>query len=175
VRWVLLVLALAGLGCGGGGGPEVVTVLVERRSGAPERATGFVAAPGRIVTVAHVLERGGAVSVRGRTARVVRVDRASDLALLAVGVEGTRAGGRGVRVLGAAGRTSAEVRRRITARIGAYARPALELRAEIGAGDSGAPVVDGRGRLLGVVFARSRLRDDVAYAVGARAVEDLLR
>jgi V8-like Glu-specific endopeptidase len=53
-------------------------------------------------------------------------------------------------------------------------RDALELRADVGAGDSGAPVVDGRGHLLGVVFARSRARDGTAYAVEADAVHALL-
>jgi len=51
------------------------------RSG-DEIATGFAVGGNRIVTVAHVLD-GGAV-VNGRRARVLRVDRRDDLALLAV-------------------------------------------------------------------------------------------
>jgi hypothetical protein len=46
-----------------------------------EIATGFFAGGDRIVTVAHVLD--GGVAVNGRRARVLRVDRRSDLALLA--------------------------------------------------------------------------------------------
>ena len=43
-------------------------------------------------------------------------------------------------------------------------RPALELSAAIGAGDSGAPVI-ADGRVAGVIFARSTEREDIAYAV----------
>ena len=52
-------------------------------------------------------------------------------------------------------------------------RPALELAAPVAAGDSGAPVlVDGR--LAGIVFARSRERAGIAYAVDAAALPRLL-
>jgi hypothetical protein len=53
-------------------------------------------------------------------------------------------------------------------------RPVLELRADVRAGDSGAPVVDD-GRVVGVVFARSRAREGVAWAVDATALAALLR
>ena len=45
--------------------PEVVTVRVWTGAGMPERATGTVVAPGRVLTVAHVLE-GGTHEVGGR-------------------------------------------------------------------------------------------------------------
>ena len=170
---VVLVLALVAAGMARGRAePEVVRILVERPSGTPERATGFVR-DGRVVTVAHVLA-GGAVTVSGRSARVARVDRGADLAALEARIVGKRVGGAGVRVLRVSGSVAASVRRRITAHLDGAARPALEIRARIGPGDSGAPVVDGRGRLLGVVFARSRTRDDIAYAVDADAVRSLL-
>ena len=188
----VLALLGAGLACGGGeSGPGVVTVLVDRPGTVPERATGFVAEGRRIVTVAHVLDGGGAVAVQrpgGGTlpARVVRVDRAADLALLDAGVARASAppGGSDVRVL----RAREEGVRACPSRCGAgsspgyddsagpqvYARPALELAGEISGGDSGAPVVDGGGRLLGVVFARSRRLPGTAYAVDAAAVDRLL-
>ncbi len=90
-------------------------------------------------------------------------------------IEGEHVGGRGVRVLTPGRAVPATVRRRITARIDGFSRPALEIRAEVSAGDSGAPVVDGRGHLLGVLFARSRSREGIAYAVDADAVGDILR
>jgi S1-C subfamily serine protease len=62
------------------------------------------------------------------------------------------------------------VRRLIVAHIGGQTRPALELSAAIEPGDSGAPVLDGDGRVLGVVFAESSDREDLAYAVDARAL-----
>jgi hypothetical protein len=170
---LLVVLGLVAVGLWRGSPePRVVTVLVERASGVPERASGFVV-DGRVVTVAHPLG-GGAVSVDGRAAHVARVSRDDDLAVLQLRIEGKRVGGAGVRVLRAGGAVEAAVRRRITAHIDGRARPALELAADVAAGDSGAPVVDGRGHLLGVVFARSRTRPGTAYAVDADAVHALL-
>ena len=54
-------------------------------------------------------------------------------------------------------------------------RPVLELRAAVRAGDSGAPLVGRDGAVDGVVFARSRERAGVAYAVDAAALAALLR
>jgi hypothetical protein len=41
-------------------------------------------------------------------------------------------------------------------------------------GDSGAPVVDGDGRVAGVVFARASNGSATAYAVDASAIRNLL-
>jgi S1-C subfamily serine protease len=160
-----------------------------------ERATGFAVASGRVVTVAHAVEGVPRVRVRAggrwRRARVLRVDRRADLALLAVtGLRGgaprtTTAGNEeGVRVLvlrdGRPAARRARVRRAIDARVAApgqeqaLRRPALELEARTRAGDSGAPVVSQDGDVMGVIFARSRNRADIAYAVDARALDELL-
>ncbi len=156
--------------------PDVVAVSVAHATGPPDRATGFVAGDGLVVTVAHVLGDGGAIAVGGRRATVARVDPRLDLALLSVpGVRGeplrVAAGRAGTSLLG----RRAPVVRRISARVdGGGARPALEVRAEIAAGDSGAPLVTASGRLAGVVFARSRTRPAIAYAVDASALRALL-
>ena len=147
--------------------PQTVTVAVGH-----DRALGFVAGDERVVTVAHVL--GDDVVVDGRPATVLRVDHGLDLALLRVpGVRGERArfgGGERTTVLG----RSAPIARRIRASVdGGPRRPALELRANVAVGDSGAPVVTADGRVAGVVFARSRTREDLAYAVDASAVAAL--
>ena len=42
-------------------------------------------------------------------------------------------------------------------------------------GDSGAPVVDDGGRVVGVVFAEASDRDALAYALDARALGPMLR
>jgi len=126
-------------------------------------ATAISSGPGRVLTVAHVLDGARAAWVDGRPARVVRVDRRLDLAELAVpGLDAppVRTVGSGtdavVRVLrdGEAVTLSAPVRRRVTASIAGHSRPALELAATVEPGDSGAPVVDAHGRVLGIVFAR---------------------
>ena len=144
-------------------GPDLVTVRV-----AHEKATGFVAGDGLVMTVAHVLG-DEPVTVDGRPATVARLDRDLDLALLRVpGVRGEPArigGGGATRLLG----RPAPIVRRIRASVdGGPRRPALEIRADVEVGDSGAPLVTPTGRVAGVVFARSRTRPGVAYAVAVR-------
>jgi len=171
VKLLALLLLAPALFVGPEASPRIVSVAVGH-----ERATGFVAGDGRVVTVAHVLGNSRAVLVDGRPARVVRADAGLDLALLAVpGVAGepVRLGdGDDLRLLGRA----APVVRRIRASVdGGERRPALELRAEVEIGESGAPLVTSSGRVAGVVFARSRDRASTAYAVGASGLESLLR
>jgi Trypsin-like peptidase domain len=183
------VVAAAAVGHASGGGataPAIVTV----GDGPAAVATGFSVSPGRVVTVAHVLE-GAAIGVRGsdgvtRRGALVRRDDALDLALLAVpGLRPERSPSpAGTRVLvhrdGAATPLPARVIRHVTARVrragasGSVRRPALELAASPRAGDSGAPVlVDGR--VAGILFARSHDRPGVAYAVDASVLARLLR
>ena len=143
--------------------PDVVDVRV-----AHDRARGFVAGDGLVVTVAHVLDAAvGPVLVDGGRATVVRLDRGSDLALLRVpGAEGEapRLGGGsgGASLLG----RPATIVRHVNA---------IVLRARVTAGDSGAPVLTEYGRVAGVLFARSRTSASTAYAVDAAAVAELLR
>jgi S1-C subfamily serine protease len=142
------------------GGPELVTVRV-----AHDRARGFVVNDGLVMTVAHVL--GDApVTVEGRPATVARLDRDLDLALLRVpGVRGdpARVGGGGDTTL--LGRPAPVIRHIRASVDGGPRRPALEIRADVEIGDSGAPLVTPSGRVAGVVFARSRTRPGVAYAI----------
>ena len=171
--------------------PQVVAVYAWTGGERPERATGFVVAPGRVITVAHVLDgavrvevrpapaRGGAapgpgrVPARGGAARVVRTDRALDLAVLRVpGATGPRVRfgdhARDLRLL-AARAVPAQVRRRVDARLvdqpGRPRRPSLEMAATVRPGDSGAPVVGADGAIVGVVYARSTRRSATAYAI----------
>jgi hypothetical protein len=149
--------------------PELVVVAVGH-----DRAMGFVAGDGLVVTVAHVV--GSSMTADGRPATVVRLDRRNDLALLRVpGVRGEQprfGGENGTTLLG----RPAPVVRHIRASVdGGPRRQALELRADVAVGDSGAPILTSSGRVAGVVFARSRTREDVAYAVDASAVAGLLR
>jgi S1-C subfamily serine protease len=177
-RWAALA-ALALAGCGGGA-PAVLEVRV-----ADHDATAFGVADGRAVTVAHVLRAGQPVLVGGRRARVLRVDRRLDIALLAV--PGIRAAAvrrdtaktgdhATVRVVRADGASSvrATVRRTITAHVSGQVRPALELAAEVMPGDSGAPVVDSAGAVVGIVFAQASGPEALAYALDARALDALL-
>jgi len=177
--------------------PAVVGVSVVRATGPADRATGFVAGRDRVVTVAHVLDGGGTVTVSGpdgrrRRAEVLKADRRLDLAVLGVPGLGGRppsvgggaparvvlppsvGGGPPARVVLPQRSRLATLSRRIDAHLDGARLPALELRAEIAVGDSGAPVVTRGGELVGVVFARSRTRARIAYAVEGAAVPGLL-
>jgi S1-C subfamily serine protease len=171
--------------------PRLVTVSAGLGPAAAV-ATGFEAGSGRVVTVAHVLDAGGAPAVilpggARRRARVTRVDRNLDLAVLSVpGLPGrvpaTAAGTLGAARLLLRGSTHGTTVRRLVAvtvrtpATGAVARrPALELAGAVDPGDSGAPVVARGGRIIGVVFATSSARAGVAWAVDGSALRALLR
>jgi S1-C subfamily serine protease len=190
--WLVACALLAGA-CGAAGTagepPAALRVTVATGGLVPQVATGVATADGRVLTVAHVLSGGHGVQVAGRRARILRVDRRLDLALLAVpGLRApvVRLGGEARRVEIAvvqhrrARSVMGTIRRRVLIRWRdqptdpPQPRPGLELAARIDPGDSGAPVVDRRGRLLGVVFARSGDRDDRAWAIDASAVRALL-
>jgi len=135
-------------------GPEIVQVRV-----GADAASGFVSAPGRVVTVSHVLN-GGEVTVDGHAASVVRRDERLDLAVLSVpGIEGG-----GVELA----RRDPRIVRRADASLdrSGWRRPVLELRVEVEPGDSGAPVLTASGQVVGVVFARSE-RPGRAWAIDA--------
>lgn len=176
----LAVLAAAGAlaGCGGerAAAPSMLVVR-----GPDAEATGFGIGGGRVLTVAHVLRGGRPVFVGSRRARVLRVDRRLDVAVLTRGAGAVRAGTAQagehvtVRVLrsGAERSLPATVRRTIAARVSGSVRPALELAAAVMPGDSGAPVVDGHGRVVGVVFAQAAGSEALVYALDARALRSL--
>lgn len=124
-----------------------------------------------------VAVHGGAADPGGEprhAATIVRRDRALDLALLNVpGATGppVRFGESDgdLRVARTRGALPADARRRINARLvdqpGRPRRPSLELAASVESGDSGAPVLNTDGEVVGVVYARSTRRDGTAYAV----------
>jgi S1-C subfamily serine protease len=197
------VAALGSGGCGGASAParpappQVLQVTVPGPTRPSEVATAFAAGGGRAVTVAHAVAGRRAVLVgvpggRVRSVHVLHSDERLDLALLAVpGLKGTvvrparpHAGQEAsVLVVRSARRQAlrATVRRVITARVraapGATAqvRPALELDAAVMPGDSGAPVLDRDGHLIGMVFARASDSDHRAYALDAQSLPTSLR
>jgi len=198
--FIAAALAAAALaGCGSGRAAPVRLAVFQVAAGdglRPDQiATAFALGPGRAVTVAHVLvgrPPGSPLGLRGAGARdprpvsIMAIDERDDLALLAVpGLSAPRArlgDARGdVVVLVVRGdqvrALPARVRRAIIAHIRTpdgrrvVRRDALELRADISPGDSGAPVVAPDGRVAGVVFAQSSVRAHTAYAVAVSGLE----
>jgi S1-C subfamily serine protease len=171
--------------------PTILKVTIPNGTPVADVATAFSIAPGRAVTVAHAVGRRRTVLVaapgeRARKARVLRTDARLDLAVLAVrglrtpvfATERLESGMWGfVQVLRGTERVTlhAQLLRKITANVreapdaAAQVRPALELRTAVAQGDSGAPVLDLNGRVIGMVFAQASDRNDRAYALDATA------
>lgn len=159
--------------------------------------TGFVVRPGLVATNAHVvagepstfvfLPNGDKVAVR-----VVRFDPRRDLAILAVdnlrlaplsigqgqaGLVGAVYGHPGGGDLRAApARIAEEIDARGTDiyRTTPTSRDVFVLAAQLAPGDSGAPLVDQAGRVLGVAFAIDPGRDGTAYALTSTELDHAL-
>ena len=161
--------------------------------------TGFVIAPGYVVTNAHVVAGAGPSGVRIRTpggtvrdAVTVLIDPQLDVALLhvngllalplhfsttdpgrgAIGATLGYPGGGALTILPAAVAGRYPATGRDIYGQGTVRRDILELRAPIERGDSGGPLVLSDGSVGGVVFAKARTIRDVGYALAAREVAD---
>jgi S1-C subfamily serine protease len=166
---------------------SVVQVLVQAcgREGA---GSGFVVGPGRVLTNAHVVRGADAVVVRSRDgtqrpARVVLFDPAADAAVLDVAGLGARAlrpavpAGRGTDAW-VAGHPLGGPLRVVTATVLRMAagregdRQTYVLRTVVRPGNSGGPLLDRDGRVLGLVYATAADGDAVGYARTWGAVAD---
>jgi hypothetical protein len=167
MRVVLVLAALGLLAPSVAAAPAVAPRVVRVTIGGADTARGFVSGPGRVVTVAHVLDGTGDVLVDGRRAEIVRRDERLDLAVLSVpGLDGSRVRVGDASHVVVAGRPTMVLRRALARIDGAsWRRPVLELRTEVEEGDSGTPVLTPSGRVAGVIFARSTTRPGTAWAV----------
>ena len=166
-------------------------------------ASGFAVADDLVVTAAHPVAGRRRVAVtdtagRSRNGFVVALDPALDVAAvrvpglgadpvsLAAGDDAALApaGGRGVVAAmsdaGVLTRKPVEVIRRVRTNIEdvyrtvRVSRRGLELSFDGGYGDSGAAELNGDGTVVGMVFATSRFREEVGYAVRSVEVRSLL-
>lgn len=178
---------------------SVIEILSSSSScDAGSTGSGFVYAPQRVMTNAHVVAGMDRVFIRaGGTGRplqatVVAFDPATDIAVLAVpgldaaplpfAAEPATRGDDGI-VIGFPGgeaytASSARVRDRLSARgsdiydASVVRREIYALRTIVRPGNSGGPLLDPQGRVLGVVFAASTEDDETGYALTADQVRD---
>jgi S1-C subfamily serine protease len=175
---------------------QTVKVLGDGRScNVGLEGSGFAFAPERVMTNAHVVAGTDTLQVetsdggRSYAATLVFFDPVMDLAVLdvpdlpvaslsfAADVErGENAAVLGYPENGDLQLTPARVRNEVVAPgrdiygDGAVVREVLSLRADVRPGNSGGPVVNNAGQVIGVVFAASVDRDDTGYAMTSRQV-----
>ena len=153
-----------------------------------QEGSGCVLSPGRVVTNAHVVAGADLVRVQGRdqmlAGRVIVFDPERDLAVLSVpGLEasalplgtelsrGDSAAVPGYPLDGPYRVVSARVRAVLDARgLDIYGRDRVlreiySLNTKVQPGNSGGPVLDDRGRVVGVVFAKSLEDENTGYAL----------
>lgn len=161
--------------------------------------SGFVVAPDRVVTNAHVVagEQGQSVQDRAGNHRAFAVSFDPKLDLAVLSVSGLRAPplqmtsgrvGRGVdgAVLGYPEGGPLDVEPAVVLRemnavgrdiygTGLTARDIYELRANVRPGNSGGPLVDTRAIVVGVVFARSSRNPGIGYAITSAEASSRVR
>jgi S1-C subfamily serine protease len=195
---VVAVVGLAGAGWSAEGAvphPERAAVDVETSGchAVTDRATGWVGPGGLVVTVAHAVRGSTAVTADGVAARVIGLDLRSDVAVLATS-HGDHAGGLALKPdetrSGAAWVAHLQDGRPRTSSTSAshslvisidepadsttYMRRGLALTFGAARGDSGAPVVDRAGAVVGMVFATARADAHLSYAVSAAEIAGVL-
>jgi S1-C subfamily serine protease len=177
-------------------GASVVRVL-GTACGLGVEGSGWAAAPGLVVTNAHVIAGSADTTVTTRggvelDATPVYYDPEDDLALLRIGadlptlpISDSRESGSGAAVLGypengpyaVAPARLGETRPTISEDSygnGPVERTIVALRGSVRSGNSGGPLVDGQGRVVGTIFAATTSGPPGGFAIPAEAVRDAL-
>lgn len=158
---------------------------------APEIATGFMVAAGFVVTVAHVLDNGKTFTVDGMPATVVSVDDRMDAALLHVANSADRSvefadpfAPANVRLLRWRSER-AQIVDVVVTQVATINFTDLRKHSDVNRsgllidhasvpGDSGSPLLNADGRVVGMLFASSVDSTEVGYAVSSMEVRTLL-
>lgn len=174
--------------------PSVVVITVPDRDGREKHlGTGFVVGDGLVATNLHVIGEGRAISIRTSRQQPLRVsaihafDRNLDLAVLRVEMEGAALApleladlesvrdGAPVLALGnPLGLEYSVVSGVVSGRREIEGRDMLQLAMPIEPGNSGGPVLDLHGHVLGVVTMKSLVQRNLGFAVGAHLLKPLL-
>jgi serine protease Do len=175
--------------------PSVVVVTFVGRDGRQQGlGSGFVVdADGLIATNLHVLGEARPISVRmldgteypvtsihatdrARDLAILRID-AADLPALPLGDSDNLEQGQTIIAIGnPLGLEHSVVQGVISAvREDVDGQPMIQLAIPIERGNSGGPVVDRAGRVLGIVSLKSQLSENLGYAVGVNALKTLLQ
>jgi V8-like Glu-specific endopeptidase len=167
--------------------PAVVSIQAGR-----SRGTGFFIRPDTVLTNAHVVEGQSSVQLQAReasyTARVVTVSTAYDLAVLSVSgasasqpslrlgsVKSTRVGQEVVAIGSALGVLSNTVTRGIVSAVRqAGTVTLLQTDAALNPGNSGGPLIDRSGVVVGINTLGQRSAEGVAFAVASDHAVQLL-
>lgn len=192
-----LALALAacvrsGDGPGGEAEQSVARIEAETCTGLHTlEATAVAVGPDLLVSVAHTFERVRSFDIIGSegqmlSSELIWLDLERDLALIRTDDPlprwlelGTASEGEVTRVISAADPNRLQVKRAVILDItsvtldGVGERQALQLQADISSGDSGAPLVNDDGQLVGVVFATTRSADR-GWAIAAEEIESVV-
>ncbi|BBY91040.1 hypothetical protein MGALJ_07090 [Mycobacterium gallinarum] len=156
--------------------------------------SGFVTAPGRVITSAHVVAGGDRVSVsldgQELTAMVVMFDPLTDISILDVpGLQAppldfsqdTAPTGTDAVVLGYPGggpfvayparvREVVEIKVSDLYRVLALSREVYAIRGRVGHGDSGGPLIDRDGRVLGMTFGAAVHDPEIGFVLTAKLI-----
>lgn len=175
--------------------PAVVIVTHEGRSATRDAmGTGFIVAPGGLVaTNLHVIGEGRTIQVRTAAGAVHAVteihatDRTHDLAILRVagldqappplplGADEEAREGQPIIAIGnPLGLTHSVVAGVISAKREVEGRPMLQVALPVEPGNSGGPLLDRRGRVIGVITMKSAVTANLGFAVPARPLAALL-
>jgi S1-C subfamily serine protease/regulator of sirC expression with transglutaminase-like and TPR domain len=171
--------------------PSVVVVRQVGREGRDGMGTGFVIAGGLIVTNQHVIGEGRALFIetaggeRHDVTEVYAFDRKSDLAILRLKAtdlpplplgEATRLrDGQAVVAIGnPRGLKYSVVAGVVSGRREVDGRGMIQVAIPVEPGNSGGPLIDRRGRVVGVVTMKSLVTENLGFAMPIDAVRPLL-
>jgi serine protease Do len=171
---------------------SVVVITVPGRDGRHQGlGTGFVVGEGLIATNLHVIGEGRAITVeladgkRHEATAIHAFDRSLDLALVRVDVKGlpvlpladsvaVKDGQAVVAVGNPHGLKHSVVAGVISGRRKIEGRPMLQVAIPVERGNSGGPLVDRQGRVVGIMTAKSLVTDNLGFAVAINALKPLI-